>query len=743
MIVSKPGKTFSARIHDLPLRHKLILPFLLLALFGTFSLVWIAILSQNKIISSEEEQRLYGHYHAFLNNMELRGRWAVSLAETFAHNPQVASALADKDRMRLIELCYPAYRFMKEHYGIVQLHFETSSGRSFLRLHRLHEFGDELESYRKQVRDALKQGKSVYGLEKGRTSYGVRGMAPVKRGGRIVGTVEVGFAFGPIFLKEIQRGSNMEITVLALDHAKSDQFVPLAGTVAEPLHHDEALYHQVHGTGTPDLIRQTVAGQPFAILVGPIRDYAGQTVALVEIGVNRSKTLQMIGQYRQWMLGLGFLGMMLSVWAIYVVSLLFTRPIARMVMLAKQIAKGRQVRRIDERPSGELGELADALDEMLTSLEESRKKIKDYADTLERRVRLRTRALRESEEKYRTLVENVPLVVYRLVENGRTVFINGFVEELVGVSSATATENQGFWKEKVYREDRDRIWPMMDKCLNEGKEFKEEYRIRHANGKFVYVLDHALPVLDENGRVQVVDGILVNVSDRHRLQQQILQTEELRTLSEISARLAHEIRNPLAIAGGFARRLVNKLPPEDPNRPKVEIILKEVARLEKLLEKSLAYLRPFELALSRFDLNVLVQGVVRDSQAHFQEHRVEWEAELTDKLPSVLVDVDLLQKALVTIIHSMLSYCRPDESLLEVETALGESSVSIEITVFGIQVSEDDIEHFFYPFTSRMDETQTLDLPLAKMIIHKHRGVVELARKGLEQLTFSLSLPLP
>ena len=61
-----------ARLRSLPLRYRLILPFLSLAFFGTFSLVWTAILSQNKIISQQEQQRLTGAYQSFLHSMDLR-----------------------------------------------------------------------------------------------------------------------------------------------------------------------------------------------------------------------------------------------------------------------------------------------------------------------------------------------------------------------------------------------------------------------------------------------------------------------------------------------------------------------------------------------------------------------------------------------------------------------------------------------------------------------------------------------
>ncbi len=377
---------------------------------------------------------------------------------------------------------------------------------------------------------------------------------------------------------------------------------------------------------------------------------------------------------------------------------------------------------------------------MLLSLKESREKIQEYADNLEHMVHLRTRALRESEEKYRTLVESVPLVVYRLISSGRLIFINHFIEDLTGIPAKKAMDDPHFWRHKVFEDDRERVWPLMERCLLHGSEFKAEYRISHTNGKSIFVLDHAIPVLDERGQVEIVDGFLVNVTDRHRLQQQILQTEELRTLTEISARLGHEIRNPLVAAGGFARRLLESLPAADANREKVQIIVQEVARLEKILEKTLAYLRPFEVSLEKGSLNDLLIQVLEEHKDLFRERSIVCGLNLSLSLPFIPLDKTLFQKALGSTIQAMIGYC-PSAGKLEVQTYAGESLVHLDMTLKGAVVSPDDIEHFFYPFTTRLDPSRAIDLPLAKMIIHKHRGVLQLRRKDPNLLLLNLSLP--
>ncbi|MGD9506431.1 MAG: cache domain-containing protein [Syntrophobacteraceae bacterium] len=732
------GKRLWSRLHDLPLRYRLIVPFFLLALLGTTSLVWLAIRSEGDLVHRYERTRLFSSYKAFLQNIDVHGQWAISLAANFAKNPEVAKAMAERNRERLLELCYPAYLFMAKNFQVRQFHFQTIPPRSFLRLHQLYQFGDDL-GYRQTIRDAILYNKEVFGLEKGLTGYGIRGVAPIYDDGRMVGTVEVGFAFGSIFLEQMKSQFDVDASVLLPENDRK-LFSTWATTLPKPFERKGPLYDGVFAGGDPQMEFRDSPSGPLAVLIGQIPNYRGKTVGLVELSVSRAPTLSVIAHYRVLMLVVGLIGLLLSVGAIYCISYFFSSPIARMVTFAKTIATEDESAKLDVQPSGELGVLAGALNDMLTAIARSRTQLRDWAENLEQMVHLRTRALRESEEKYRTVVENVPIVVYRLLGNGKTIFINHFIQDLTGISATEALHDTQFWKKKVMEEDRERVWPLMELCLNQGREFKAEYRMCGASGKTIFVLDHALPVLDEKGNVETVDGFLVNVTDRYKLQQQILQTEELRTLSEISARLAHEIRNPLAAAGGFARRLLHTLNPEDPQREKVQIIVSEIARLEKILERTLAYLKPFEVVKEEASLNDLIESVLAMHERTIMEHSVAIRKDFSPLMETAHLDPVLIERALDSVVRGVIAFCQPGANV-EFRTYPAENSVNLDVVVDGAQISDDDVEHFFYPFTSRIDPTLMIDLPLAKMIIHKHKGIIQLQRKNASRLVMTVSLP--
>ncbi|MBW1860348.1 MAG: PAS domain S-box protein, partial [Deltaproteobacteria bacterium] len=234
-----------------------------------------------------------------------------------------------------------------------------------------------------------------------------------------------------------------------------------------------------------------------------------------------------------------------------------------MVQAADEIAAGHRDTRITVKSADELGTMARAINEMLTSLEESRGKIKDYAQNLESMVEHRTHTLKESEKAYRTLVENVPLIIYMVMADGSALFLNRFVEQTIGVAPLQLSGHHELWAEHIHPNDRVRVLDQFNKSLAQGNEFFAEYRMIHQDGRVIYVIDHAITVFD-NGDFIRLDGIIMDVTARRELEQKIMQAEELQTLSEVSARLAHEIRNPLTSVGGLTRRLLKSFDPSDP-----------------------------------------------------------------------------------------------------------------------------------------------------------------------------------
>ena len=271
------------------------------------------------------------------------------------------------------------------------------------------------------------------------------------------------------------------------------------------------------------------------------------------------------------------------------------------------------------------------------------------------RIEQRTAELIESEEKYRTLVENLPLVVYRMESGGKIVFINSSVEEIFGYSLTEIFKRPELWTEIIHNEDRARVEKFRYESFREGKEFLAEYRVKHKNGHIVYVADHGIPVKNFHDVISSLDGIIMDMTDRKKMQEELVRAEELKTISEISARLAHEIRNPLVSVGGFARRLLSSLSQDDPNRAKVEIIVKEAGRLETILRMILNYIHPLELHMSPTDPTQLIERVLDALDTEFKERELKVHLQLDPDIPEITVDSMQMELVLETLAKQALN----------------------------------------------------------------------------------------
>jgi PAS domain S-box-containing protein len=356
-------------------------------------------------------------------------------------------------------------------------------------------------------------------------------------------------------------------------------------------------------------------------------------------------------------------------------------------------------------------------------------------------VRERTAELISSEDKYRTLVENVPLVVYRRKAGGGILFVNQFVEEVFGYTPMEILSNSELWSETVHEEDRRRVEEQREKVYRDRQELVNDYRVKHKQGHIVDVLDHAIPLPNPDGTVSMVDGIIMDITWMVRLRQRLVRAEGLKTIGEVSARLAHEFRNPLVSAGGFARRLLFSMSADDPNRSKVEIIVKEVARLEAILRMILDYIQPLELDVSPTDLNDLVRSTAAALSKSFERHGVRLDVHLAPDLPKIPLDWKLLVQVLEALLGNALDYI-PQGSTLTLMTSPGNDVLELSMRYPAHHVCADDVEHFFYPFITSRTGRDGIDLPMCKIIVSKHGGTINVCLEPGEDLLIRMSLPI-
>jgi len=712
---------------------------------GTTALFVVSLRFQTSLIHVNEEKRLRNQYRFFLRELDAKTNMAMSLGCLVARNPDVAEAFARRDRARLTELLLPSYQGLQDNFGVKQFHFHVPPATSFLRLHALDQYGEAMASYRPTINEAQETGMAVGGLEWGVSGFGIRSVVPVFHEGTQVGTVEIGLSFEEPLLAEFKETYGTDLTLYV--PGKSDDKGPsvFASSLKRALLPGE-LFDKAFNAGEVVLHTAGLDGGDMAVIAGPVRDFSSKIVAVVEISADRTPTIALLKRYGTIASVIGLAGLALSISFVWLISVVFTRRIEQVVQAAEDIAAGHRDTRISLQSADEIGVMARAINEMLTSLEDSRKQVKNYAENLELMVEQRTHLLKESEETYRTLVENVPLIVYFLMADGSTTYLNRFVEQILGATPLELSGHHELWAEYIHPNDRARVIRDFDACLSEGKEFFAEYRMINKDGDVLYVMDRAVPVFD-NGTFTRLDGIVVDVTARRELEQKILQADELQTLSEVSARLAHEIRNPLTSVGGLTRRLLKSFDAADSRRQKAELIVSEVERLERILKMMTAYVEPKVIQLKSCNLHAMVRKAVQTVTSEFTAEDFSVNLREESSLPEMKLDCGLMEKVLINLMEN--AYFRMKEKgELEIALSRRDEYARITLTYKVPYISDDDIEHFFYPFIAEYpfphgkSNAAIIDVPMARVIIHKHGGIIDVRKDSNNSVTIAILLPL-
>jgi len=232
-----------------------------------------------------------------------------------------------------------------------------------------------------------------------------------------------------------------------------------------------------------------------------------------------------------------------------------------------------------------------------------------------------------------------------------------------------------------------------------------------------------------------------------RAQKELVFSERLVAVGEMAARVSHEIRNPLATIGGFARNILKK--PDDIQgvKRKTGVIVSEVARLEELLTDLLDMARPRPLQLRPESLNEIADHALLLAEADLRAAGATIERDYDPHLPLVPADRSRLLQALLNTIRNG-AQAMPDGGPIRVSTRLvpsqGQSPDMAQISVAdsGVGISNRALKQVFDPFFSTKVSGSGLGLAVTKRIIADHGGQIDVESQEGRGTTFVFCLPL-
>ncbi len=235
-------------------------------------------------------------------------------------------------------------------------------------------------------------------------------------------------------------------------------------------------------------------------------------------------------------------------------------------------------------------------------------------------------------------------------------------------------------------------------------------------------------------------------AEKHKLLEQLAQSEKLAALGRITANIAHEIRNPLTVVGGFARRLQKMAADEAMKREYVEFIVSEVGQLEVVLKSILNFAREAALELERHYIHEIVDEVVKVYAPSCLERSITIQKSY-DYTSEIAVDKNRVREVIVNLVSNALD-AMADKGTLKVATAQktvdGIPYVTVKISDTGEGIPPEKADKIFEPFYTTKISTRGvgLGLSICKKIMEDHEGFITVESTVGTGTAFTLYFPL-
>jgi signal transduction histidine kinase len=229
-------------------------------------------------------------------------------------------------------------------------------------------------------------------------------------------------------------------------------------------------------------------------------------------------------------------------------------------------------------------------------------------------------------------------------------------------------------------------------------------------------------------------------------QEEARRSERLAALGQLTAGLAHEIRNPLAVIKGSAETLTRRLQSADPVTTEVAgYISSEVHRLNTIVTRFLNFARPFKLERRLAQIPPFLDRALKVACERWPGAKVEVDRQYSENLPEINVDPDLCEQAFTNLVLNAYEAMTDTGGRLTVTVAAansdGRRGVEVDIEDTGPGIPSELYEQIFNPFFTTKKEGVGLGLSLVSKIVDDHRGWIRISSEPGKGACFRVFLP--
>jgi signal transduction histidine kinase len=332
------------------------------------------------------------------------------------------------------------------------------------------------------------------------------------------------------------------------------------------------------------------------------------------------------------------------------------------------------------------------------------------------------------------VLDALELGVVALDRERKVTFANRWIEDLLGFEGELIGLPGG------------RLFPgaearWLKGASREPRDFKIE-----AEGRELTLKAESLPLRDDEGDLvgSVILAEAISETEHGEFQKKI---DRLVSLGELSAYVAHEIRNPLTGIRTTVQFVGSKLRPTDPRREDLEDVIKELDRIEQIITGLLMFARPPAARPQPCDLHLVLDKTLDMIERQLGDSSVTLTKDYAEDLALIYADPDLSQQVFLNLCLNAIQ-AMPQGGELSVATGVRRyrrrrSMVDVSFTDTGVGIPKDLMEKIFDPFFTTRSMGTGLGLPISVQIVREVGGTITAKNNPGGGATLRVSFPIP
>ncbi len=377
------------------------------------------------------------------------------------------------------------------------------------------------------------------------------------------------------------------------------------------------------------------------------------------------------------------------------------------------------------------------------ALQEAHEELIYLNRNLENLVTARTQELAFSERKYRRIFE-VSRDGIMLVDGNATIInLNPAGLSLLGLSGLTTNGKRIRFP---YFFDNLDNWTAIEDALSlQGFVSDTEVLLKTDIGTRFPVLLSGTAEKGENGKIDSVQFLIKDISQRKAMEKQLLQADKLASIGQLAAGIAHEINNPLSMILGYTQLLLRDEKEATQQYADLRIIEKHTRTCKTIVEDLLSFARSTQTRQEVGHVHTALDEVLSVVQHHFELDGIKIEKDFDSKIPKMILDEEKIKQVFMNLImNAKQAIGKKGSILLKTHYDQALSQVSIQVADTGTGIPPEHLSRIFDPFftTKPTGEGTGLGLSVSYGIVKDHDGEILVRSEPDQGSVFTVILPV-